>query len=180
MMDTATIFNLCFLLGMVIQIGLALRTQHSTEGGKAKMPLPSEFVISKKRAYWLLGTMALLMASSVWVYFVPHEHFKILPSDQLTPVTGKHFVNESVVLDGKDFEGCTFSGVTLVSEGKHNFTLFHNQFFGPLRLSWTSPVGKSASGEIIALLQQANMITNGNIVFVSNDDIVILKNEPTK
>jgi len=52
----------------------------------------------------------------------------------LEGVNFKSFVNEQVELDGKAFQDCDFTGVTLVFRGKHPFTISHCSYNTPLRI----------------------------------------------
>ena len=52
------------------------------------------------------------------------------PNATKTPVIGKLFANEAVVLDGNSFSSCTFRNVTLVFKGKAPFDLVNCTFSG--------------------------------------------------
>jgi hypothetical protein len=113
-MDSAQLINLLMLAATIVQTVLAIRSQNQNGvRGASSFAYDKKFVISKKRAYWLLATVVVMVTSSVWAYVSSRTGFKHLPDNELTRITGQQFVDETVVLDGKDFENCTFSGVTL-------------------------------------------------------------------
>ena len=47
---------------------------------------------------------------------------------ELTDVRGRNYLNETVILDGKRFLGCTFDSVTFYYEGTAPFEIGGNQF----------------------------------------------------
>jgi hypothetical protein len=141
------------------------------------MPPTNTFTISKRRAYGILAGVLIMTVSSLWSVFWPHREFKYLPDDKLTVVSDQQFVNETVDMDGKKFEHCTFVNVTMHIAGKRNTALFNNQFGGPIRLHFDSMEAVSSAGSIVTLLNSANMVTNGRVGFIKgidhHDDIII-------
>jgi hypothetical protein len=171
-------------IATLLQLGLAWeKRQIPTVGGvKMSHALNGSFVISRKRAYWLIGTIAVMMLSSLRVYFTPRDTFSMIPDDKLATVSNKQFVNETVTVDGKDFENCSFVSVILKFEGKHNFNLNNNSFSGPVRLSWDDASHSVTAAEVVKLLQNGNMIANGRVGFIGKDgnDVIILKDIPAR
>jgi hypothetical protein len=181
-MDSAQLINLLMLAATIVQTVLAIRSQNQNGATDASsFGYDKKFVISRKRAYWLLATVVVMVISSVWAYVSSRTGFKHLPDNELTRITGQQFVDETVVLDGKDFENCTFSGVTLKYDAARNFVMRNNRFEGPLRLSWSSSRNRATAAEVIQLIVQFDMVKNGRIGFVGNgDDAVILKDDTPK
>lgn len=176
-----TLLALLAAIGTWVQIGMQVRKRAPdppiAETEASIMPSPNTFTITKRRAYGILVAVAVMTASSLWSVFWPHTNFKYLPDDKLTVVSDQQFVNETVDMDGKKFEHCTFVNVTMHIAGKRNTALFSNQFGGPIRLHFDSMEAVSSAGSIVTLLNSANMVTNGGVGFIKgvnhHDDIII-------
>jgi hypothetical protein len=66
-------------------------------------------------------------------------------TNHLESIVGSTFVNQEVEIDGKHFEDCKFSGVTLVFRGKHLFDISHCEIHAPLRFKMANgPVFSAA------------------------------------
>ena len=50
----------------------------------------------------------------------------------LETISNQDFRDEEIVLDGKQFQDCNFSGVTFVFKGQHLFLIAHNNISGPV------------------------------------------------
>lgn len=52
----------------------------------------------------------------------------------LERIEKKHYSNESVEVDGKYFEDCTFENVTFIFHGKRSAAFYHNSIFAGVKL----------------------------------------------
>jgi hypothetical protein len=133
-------------------------------------------MVPRWRLYLVAFFATCAFAASAWNFYQSPAKFEQLSSDKLIPVTNQRFINEVVEVDGKDFEHCTFAGVTLHIAGRHNFNLVDNTFNGPVRISYDLGPASAAASSVVNLLNQAGMIANGHVGFVQpNDGIIILR-----
>ena len=61
-------------------------------------------------------------------------------------VRHRNFLNETVEIDGRDFEDCTFTNVKLMTHGKKSSAFHHGTFYGTVALT-TDNDALSAFGE---------------------------------
>jgi hypothetical protein len=131
------------------------------------------FVIGRKRAITLGVSLIVTIGACALSLLMPRDHYKQLPLEQLEVVSDRQFINETVIADGKSFENCLFNNVTFRLKGDHNWALKHNQFSGTIKITFDSMAAKGAADVLVNMLNNANMITNGRIGFVNNDDVVL-------
>ena len=75
-------------------------------------------------------------------------------------------------MDGKKFENCRFVNVTLHIAGRQNIASLNNEFVGPIRLKFDSMEAVSSASFVVALLNSAHMVTNGQIQDSSQGSII--------
>jgi|SRR5882762_7940293 len=78
------------------------------------------FVLVIASSAFVVSIMNIYMASHQWNG----------DEKSLEPVTFQNFSSQEVVLDGKNFQHCTFNGVTLVFKGKKTFFVADSAFAG--------------------------------------------------
>jgi hypothetical protein len=134
--------------------------------------MPSESItISKQRAGWLTATIFVMCASSLGSIFYPRqEPFKPTPTDQLQRIENEQYVSETIDLDGKDFEDCTFVNVHFVLQGRTGFKIAHNRFSGSLTLSFGTMAGGQAATMVAAIASSAGIVKPGSIHFVNEHE----------
>jgi|GEM_PF-6167632 len=81
---------------------------------------------------------------------------KFTAAEDLPKVTNKTFTNERVVLDGKHFEDCIFTNVTLIYNGTDRFGLRHNRFRSSITVGTESEAVEGAIG----LFKGLGMVTS--------------------
>ena len=138
------------------------------------MPSPGYFVISKRKAYFTLIVFSAIVILASWRTLFPPDSFRSLDSIRLSRVQHKQFVNETVVLDGKDFENCSFVGVTLEFRGVEGFVLDNNNFSGAIKFSFRDKATRAAVAAVIQLMGNGNMITNGAVGALGDHSVVIM------
>ena len=94
------------------------------------------------KTYWPV-VVALAIAVSVWVPYLLGQ--TLIGTDWAKQariqVLGKTFTNETILLDGHSFSGCTFKNVKFVYNGEAPFDL----------------VGNTIEGKVIVATERANM-----------------------
>ncbi len=116
----------------------------------------------------LLSVVALAMAFK-FLFPVRESHGAEWPpfDTRMEQVVGKYFVNEHVVVDGKQFDGCTFENVIFVNNGTARFQFSNtNKILGSLGA--TTPVPQLASMAFLNEYVRANG-TTGRIVYGVRD-----------
>jgi hypothetical protein len=171
------IVNVLSQIAAIIQTLLLFSRRQEQRRGPGVLSSNSQITLSRKRLFWLTGTVVALVVSSLSIYFVSPYAFTKLPDNKLEAVLNQQFVNETVPLDGKYFDNCTFINVTLKYEGRKNFNLKNNRFEGPIRLAWSNRPQSAVAAEVIQLLQAGDMIAKGRVGFIG-DDAMILKDGP--
>lgn len=108
--------------------------------GKVSMPA------SRRREILMLIAVlgSLAMSAAGWYQLNHLDVWHPTDVDKLEVIDGKHFVNEKVELDGKKYQNCTFTNVTLVLHGTTSYGLFHNTFSGGLTVQLDSGAAAGA------------------------------------
>lgn len=134
-------------------------------------PSESTITISKKRAGWLVATIIVMCGFSSWSMFYPQgKSLKVLSEDKLERVTNQQFVSETIDVDGKDFEHCTFLNVRLRLQGKSSFKLAYSKFLGSITLTFGTNSVEQGAAMATIILNEAHMVTNGSIGLVNQNE----------
>jgi hypothetical protein len=80
--------------------------------------------------------------------FVPV--FELGPEPKWEHVRNQTFVNETIEVDGKQFEDCKFNNVHLVFHGRKAFSVIHADFIGTIAIS-SDDRRLSAFGELLSV-----------------------------
>lgn len=108
-----------------------------------------------------IGIAASLLLSSWGFYRSLHAIPGFDPNPKLDPVVNKTFVNEIVVLDGKDFTHCTFENVSFVVTGQRVFAISHSTFRGLQTIRIKNPMFVP----LIALQKAIGLIKDDTRIF---------------
>ena len=171
--DWGLFFTAAGALGSWI-IPIALHLQ-SKSRPHAK-PATKRNMVPRKWLYSLAVFSSISFLASAWDVYSSPPKFRRIPLDHLVTVNNQQFANEEIVLDGKDFENCTFTYVTLRMQGKHNFSLQHNTFNGPIKISYDQTSSALSSALILSILNEAKMMQPEASILIGKDgNLVIAK-----
>jgi hypothetical protein len=95
------------------------------------------------------------LLSTVSIYSVWRADYDV-PLDQMEHVRHRNFLNETVEIDGRDFEDCTFTNVKLMMHGKKSGAFHHGTFYGTVALT-TDTDALFAFGEALWSLGMTSM-----------------------
>ncbi|HEY0264456.1 MAG TPA: hypothetical protein VGC07_08020 [Granulicella sp.] len=98
-----------------------------------KKPPPHLAFFEKPLVLRLIIVLGIIF-SGLNAYLSRSPKYVFIPLDQLELVEGKTFVNETVEVDGKFFDHCTFTNARFVVLGKHNSKISQSSFFGTLAI----------------------------------------------
>lgn len=84
----------------------------------------------------ILATVSIYLSAAKQPIPLTEEQWRAY---QKTQITGQHFQQERVVLDGKSFVKCDFDRVTLVINGTAPFDLLNNTFVAPILVTSDKP-----------------------------------------
>ncbi len=170
-----------FLLWQQNQIFKRQNMIFAVQAGQATMqPEPSRLAWLKR--YWpTMVTVFLMLLVGYDIYDRHHPGFGYDPtrawddSKPLERVYNAHYVNQSVLLDGKHFINSSFDNVTLVYQGTGGFALENSQFSkhnGELtsRLASSNRIVTSAL-KLSAQLDEINGCKTGVISLPPNDPV---------
>jgi hypothetical protein len=120
--------DLYFIVSALLGILALLGMDWKLVLGRVSMK-PSQF----REILLLIAVVGSLVMSSIGWYSLSHiKRYRSTPLDKMEVFYGKTYTNEKVELDGKDFQKCQFTNVTLVYHGTDGFGLEHNAFNGGL------------------------------------------------
>lgn len=137
-----------------------------------------------------LALLALLLVSGLGDLWVSYTAFKLvrateqetsgtrtwtdLTFDQMEHVRDKHFLNESVELDGRGFQRCTFTNVQLVFHGTKSFVTEECAFGGLLTLKTDDAASANWIRYLEALLVGFKMIDGRQLALDNNSNVLII------
>src|SRR5216683_857886 len=155
-------------MGINVWPGPQIKAKKGTEGQSvvAKVPMWLRFVAVSLVASFIFSAIAIYAAWSREVYQVP--------LDKLERVADRHFVNETVELDGKNFEHCTFDNVKLLFRGRRISRMADSVFNGTVAIT-TDSDAISGFGE---LLNGFEFITDDGIGEDSQQNFWVAKKFP--
>src|SRR5262249_27355182 len=94
-----------------------------------------------KPSAWAFIGIALSLLLSAWGFYQSlHSVPAFDDSGDLTPINNAEFRNQEVEIDGKAFDGCTFTNVTYVIKGQRFFS-FKRCIFSGSRIIKTENLG---------------------------------------
>ena len=118
------------------------------QGGKDMNPPSWIQGFISKISWSYIPIILIIIATSIfvfkelgWIAIKPTKEYKIDNWDKYskTPIIGKTYVNQRVLLDGNSYNNCTFTNVTLVYNGTAPFDLANNVFNGGIIISSDKP-----------------------------------------
>jgi hypothetical protein len=113
-----------------------------------------------EKVWFLRGRTIATSNASVWLMAIvcvvvltvrkpPFQPYVDIPLSSLEQVIDKRFSDETIDVDGKNFERCTFTNVTLRIHGAKTTSFRFNRFFGTVTLATDDPAS-AGFGESIA------------------------------
>jgi hypothetical protein len=159
-MDIGTLVSwLQFVWWIVVGIGYLIKLS------KREATMPSWLSSNK---VWGAAVVIGLVVSSLSLYLNYRkggiENFQpmaTLAASDLVQIKNKHFLNESVDVDGKNFENCTFDNAKLIYHGEKGFTMDHIHFNGTIVVT----ADKDAISGFGELLANFGMISGPGVSF---------------
>lgn len=125
----------------------------------------------------VLVILSLCLSGLGWYY--SHHQLKELKPEELTKVSGKTFVNQTVDIDGMAYENCKFVNVKLMFHGKKSFLIAHDDFVGPLAITTDNDQARMMMEIIVTILRDAGFVDVNSVGYIpnSNNEIIMAKNK---
>jgi|HubBroStandDraft_6_1064221.scaffolds.fasta_scaffold341169_2 hypothetical protein len=128
-----------FTIGCFVLAGLTLLATVSPFPWRRKQGEEVSPLHSAHRNHWIVVTLVLgFLAASVTTWFALHPRQPFDSTGHFVVVRDRVFINEKVVVDGKDFIDCTFRQVTFVYNGTAYFSMSHSNIIRPIQVETSS------------------------------------------
>jgi hypothetical protein len=111
---------------------------------------------------------------------IARPSYQPMAAAEMVQVIDKQFVNESVEVDGKNFVGCTFTGVRFIFRGRKEFRMAEGTFEGPVVIQTDGDESRFALAFVINMLRDLKMVKPTEVGFKDENLVIQKAPEPIK